>query len=900
MPAKKRRFIDDSAEVSSDENVSADEDEEQEEEAPDPMINDETVQEVAGFSHAAVDQEREQLSSLLTRAPSYADPLSVENSELAQEAVQRIRPHKRNYAALVIANAEDDSSITFRKDFINDTFDKRLTELTADQLISILETLEQEATAALDTTHKNRMQEFFGLDVKGPQEFEKTRRKYYHGLFHLKRLCTSKKVIGNETPESIGRGKAITRIFAIVRLGGDQILATARMEQLNGAMKAKTDESDVINTLQIAPPDENELNAWQKLILFVLHRLSDDGYRRYKDYCYQQICINVCKDKDGNFFYEDFGPSGTALVDTGVEAVKTYWTHSWRNICSINDVLFKLIDKNADYDAWLLLTNGTSYAASTIQYLKHCVDHEFPALVPNRLARSFYNGILVLEPTEETFYTFSEAALRPSATIPCELTCCKHYNLEFRTDLWNNHWWHMSTPQLSKILSDQLLKPQVQFIVFAMLGRLLYKVNALDKWQIIFFIRGVAQSGKSTIGNIAKLFYDAADVAIMSSNIEMKFGLDPISNAMLFICYEVTKSWSLPRSDFQSLISGEELSIAGKHKEARTIKWEVPGLLLGNEIGPWMNAAGSMERRLLVCEFDHRIRESDPDMEKKIQEELPIIIYKCQQAYVTLYKDCGNHGIWERIPTYFKIIQQKISSGMNPVKQFIEDSSQLLYFNPAALMRLGDFQTCFIDFCKTRSLNCTQFSHDEYISILEDIGYETKYMNPTINGKKKGGDRYIIGIGKCGDGGPENDGDDDDPGLAKNELEQKMNAQETNQFLASLPPTSFNSLAGSLCGKFPIAKTNYYLLPAQLIDPAEEEEEGDDDTEAEEKEGEEGDEEEEEIAAPVSPAPKPAPKPVPKPPPPPPPTQQPLSNFINIGSFSSDQFGFRQSDIIMS
>ena len=890
MPSKKRRFIDDSVEVSMDEVVSADEDEEQESRDSDSMINDESLEADAGFSHAAVDQAREQ--SPLSEPP-YADYLSVEKSELAQEAVHKIRPRKKNVAALMIANADDDSSINFRKDFINDTFDKRLNDLTAEQLTAIVRTIADEADAAL--VSPKRMQEFFGLGEKigEPQQFDQKRRAYFHGLFHLKRLCTNKKVIGNETPESIERGKKFTRIFAIVRIGGDQILSTARMQQLSSAV----DESDVINLLQISPPDESEQTAWQKLILYVLSRLSDDGYRRYKDCCYQQICINVCKDKDENLFYEDLGPSGTALVDTGVEAIKTYWTHSWRNICTINDVLFKLIDKSRDYDAWLLLTNGTSYAASTIHFLKHCVDYEFPALVPNRLARSFYNGVLVLEPDQETFYTFSEAALRPSVSIPSDLTCCKHYNIEFRTDLWNNYWWHMSTPQLSKILNDQQLQPQVQRIVFAMLGRLLYKVNALDKWQIIFFIRGVAQSGKSTIGNIAKLFYDAADVAIMSSNIEMKFGLDPISNAMLFICYEVTKSWSLPRSDFQSLISGEELSIAGKHKEARTIKWEVPGLLLGNEIGPWTNASGSMERRLLVCEFDHRIRESDPDMEKKLQEELPTIIYKCQQAYVELFNACGNQGIWERIPTYFKGIQQKISNGNNPIKQFIENE-QSLYFNPAALMCLTDFQIMFLEFCKPRGLNSTQFTLDEYKSILEDIGFSIKHMTATINGQKKAG-KHIIGIGKRGDGGPEME-EDDEKRVTKEELEQKISTQETNDFLASLPPVS--SVAKAVCEKFQIPKTNCYLLPAQVIDPAEEEEA--EEEEEEEAEGDDtsvssGDEsdhaaeavEVEEIVSPPKAAPKPAPKP---------PTQQPLSNFINIGSFSSDQFGFRQSDIIMS
>ena len=150
--------------------------------------------------------------------------------------------------------------------------------------------------------------------------------------------------------------------------------------------------------------------------------------------------------------------------------------------------------------------------------------------------------------------------------------------------------------------------------------------------------RSVAQSGKSTIGNVVKSFFKCEDVAVLSSNIEKKFGLQAIIGRLVFICFEVTKNWGLSRDDFQSLISGEDMSIAFKNMEARTIKWSIPGLLLGNELGPWVDAAGSLVRRLMVLHFKNRVTKMDPDLDVKLDKELPRLMYKCYWAYKQIVK----------------------------------------------------------------------------------------------------------------------------------------------------------------------------------------------------------------------------------------------------------------------
>ena len=69
---------------------------------------------------------------------------------------------------------------------------------------------------------------------------------------------------------------------------------------------------------------------------------------------------------------------------------------------------------------------------------------------------------------------------------------------------------------------------EVQFWFLACCGKMGYEINELDRWQFIPFLRGVAQSGKSTIlKHIASTWYNSDDVAVLGNDMEKCFGLSP-------------------------------------------------------------------------------------------------------------------------------------------------------------------------------------------------------------------------------------------------------------------------------------------------------------------------------------------------------------------------------------
>ena len=133
------------------------------------------------------------------------------------------------------------------------------------------------------------------------------------------------------------------------------------------------------------------------------------------------------------------------------------------------------------------------------------------------------------------------------------------------------------------------------------------------------FLKGIAGSGKSTlITKVFKKFYDSEDVRTLSNNIERKFGLSSLYDGFMFIAPEVKGDLCLEQAEFQSLVSGEDVSIAQKYEKAKSVEWKTPGILGGNEVPNWKDNSGSVLRRLLAFNFGKQVKDADPHLDVKL------------------------------------------------------------------------------------------------------------------------------------------------------------------------------------------------------------------------------------------------------------------------------------------
>ena len=214
--------------------------------------------------------------------------------------------------------------------------------------------------------------------------------------------------------------------------------------------------------------------------------------------------------------------------------------------------------------------------------------------------------------------------------------------------------------------------------VYVFLGRLMHKLRKYDKWEIIPFVKGVAGTGKSSMGSIARKFFEAKDVGILSSNSETKFGLQNLYDKFMFICMELKHNISLDQAEFQSMVSGEDMSIARKNLTAVNKQWDAPGLLLGNDLPKWMDAAGSIARRMLIIHFRHKVSEkdADPDLDNKLEQELAALIIKCNRAYFEKVLESREKNIWDVLPPYFKEERDEFLKETQPLYALLLDESK--------------------------------------------------------------------------------------------------------------------------------------------------------------------------------------------------------------------------------
>ena len=277
------------------------------------------------------------------------------------------------------------------------------------------------------------------------------------------------------------------------------------------------------------------------------------------------------------------------------------------------------------------------------------------------------------------------------------------------------------TAALQHILDSQELDHDVCCWVYAFLGRMLYALGEKDRWQIAPFVKGVAGSGKSTLGQLVKLFYDPSDVGILSNNIQKQFGLWDLYEKLVCLCFEVKHDFRLDQAELQSIISAEELCIARKCRDSVTVRWKTPLMLMGNEgSAAWGDSSGSISRRLATIKFDHRPTAIDPDLPLKIKAELPRILLKVNMAYLSAVAVYGRRDIWDAMPAYFRQTQSAMKESTNPMVSYLNQCAELL-FDPDYVVTLDDMSKHFREFCRQGGWNVgTRWTEELYQQAFED------------------------------------------------------------------------------------------------------------------------------------------------------------------------------------
>ena len=461
-------------------------------------------------------------------------------------------------------------------------------------------------------------------------------------------------------------------------------------------------------------------SPFQKCLLHSLDQTYKAGYRRYKGQCCEEM-----------------------------RTVEGHRTRAWQPKFTIEQFIYSLANKDDDFETWKNFTSRGTVFRDVVDNMSKCVDAQFPEITKRRHVWSFKNGVFVGKEWvpdrgvyDCRFYPYDSREFR---CLDPTIIACKYFDQRFDDFSHLERWQDIPTPWFDSILKYQKFEDEVCYWAYVMGGRLCFDIGELDGWQVIPFFKGIARSGKSTlITKVFKKFYENEDVGTLSNNIEKKFGLSAIKDSFMFIAPEVKGDLALEQAEFQSMVSGEDVSIAVKNKTAVSIEWKVPGVLGGNEVPNWKDNSGSVLRRILPWNFSKQVRDADPQLDEKLNHELPIILLKCVKAYLDYSNKYRNKDIWNVVPEYFKKIQKQVAMVASTLHNFLESTN--IIFGKDLFVPQKLFIQVFNQHCQANNLGRPKFNQDFYAGPFSSRDIEVREEVVTYKGRTYPRQPVIYGV----------------------------------------------------------------------------------------------------------------------------------------------------------
>jgi hypothetical protein len=562
------------------------------------------------------------------------------------------------------------------------------------------------------------------LDIERVSDQHRRKQRALGEMYHR---AVALEVAEEESQDINGNEfKIATRINRLIDMSDDAYETVFRyarqFERINHPTLACADP-DANNSLfrcTTMTSEEGELSPFQELLLALLNETYIKNIRKYKGQCCKQITT-----------------------------VDMYHTKAWKPMCTVEEFVYSYAQKETRYAAWKNLTSRGSNAREAIKFLLDSKDIQFPEIKKNRNVWSFNNGLFVGKEWSTKlgkhicrFYPYESSDFR---CLDPTIVSAKYFDKNFNHFEHIEDWWDIPTPHFQAILEYQNFEMDVAKWMYVMGGKMCFDVGDIDGWQIIPFLKGIAKSGKSTIiTKVFKKFYESEDVRTLSNNVERKFGLSSIYDGFMFIAPEVKGDLCLEQAEFQSLVSGEDISIACKYEKAKSVEWKTPGILGGNEVPNWKDNSGSVLRRILPWNFGKQVQEADPHLDEKLDKELPAILLKCVRAYLDFAQKYSDQDVWNVVPEYFKTIQKQVAMVTNSLQNFL--ASEKLRYGPDLCCPQKIFITLFNQHCSENNLGKFKFNPDFYAGPFSSKNLEVRTETRVYQDQVYSATSFVFGV----------------------------------------------------------------------------------------------------------------------------------------------------------
>lgn len=573
--------------------------------------------------------------------------------------------------------------------------------------------------------------ENFNLELEGLQlgTFEKEKNKALGELTYLQQHFELDRNVPSEMIEVYT--EKFTKIYKAIldaeSAVGSSLFLTSSMtlEDIGKDCKSK------LGYFRYVPLDYEKLNSAQSLLIYLEEKLKKREYRRYivDDKC---MCYEKIRNENG------------------------YDTHAWKPAMSIKKFIYEVTERSYNPVMWQNLTNPKDNHSFAARHLAEYSGPEFEDLTKDRNVFSFKNGVYMTklwDENSETWYDeFFPFEGKNAKKLGASVVSSKLFDLEFEDCSDYEDWFDIvkiNCPNFISVVEYQKWPEDVQRWLCILIGRMGYKIGELDDWQIIGYLIGMAGTGKSSIlDNIVSMMYEKEDIGVLSNNGQKTFTLSSIVDKKIFIGPEIKEDLALDQAEFQSMVSGEQVSVNKKYKDAFVAKFDVPGMLAGNEMPKWRDTAGSIVRRILFLLFNYKVKQGDTKLGKKLRNEFAYILQACIKGYLKTVSENDSAGIWNIVPEYFKESRETMAENTNSLTHFLK--SDLVTLGPKLYCRQKVFVAAFNDHCKENHFLSSKWTNQFYAGPFSDFGLKVlnnaRKRYPNAPGNKTYTETFIIGI----------------------------------------------------------------------------------------------------------------------------------------------------------
>lgn len=234
------------------------------------------------------------------------------------------------------------------------------------------------------------------------------------------------------------------------------------------------------------------------------------------------------------------------------------------------------------------------------------------------------------------------------------------------------------TPLWTSILTSQLPADQAEFFE-VLVGRLFYPVATHDGWQVCPMILGDANTGKSSICDIVAKMFPFGSAGLIGARIEKTFGMMSLYEKRVIIVADMPDTFHqvIPQSEFQSIISGDGISVPVKYGGAVQRPWKSQLLMAGNFLPKYKDASGSISRRIVTFKFETLIQSRNTRMKEEIIEtELAYVLIRCIALYRNFCDRIGSADIWKNVPKSLAKSQAELKAKTSYLLNFLQNGDE--------------------------------------------------------------------------------------------------------------------------------------------------------------------------------------------------------------------------------